>query len=265
MCKFLYTVLSILFLLTPLIYNQTVRFGDFEISIGDSLSDVISKIDTNNYSFTLSKPEKKGISLSQNIYLAEDFHTFHDTMPIGIIYLSSIESVSFDSVFSPPKYSFSQPTVYCIQKIWIPVNFSNNTNVLDVMNKFYELLDEYGIDKYQKNFNYTKDVEPDGTAYTIDIETNSWHTIEFSFGGNVFQLSEIFTNNEHEFDNAIYYLFFNDYEHYFTKGNNIIIKKFNDEKVAEKEERELEIPYLQHDKDIQEKIFRFWKNEFSNK
>jgi len=242
--------LAIVFIIVQTEYSQTIKLGGVEISIGDSLSKVTSKIDTNYYNFTLTKPEK----MEQMGFLSSKDYPERQNSPISFL------GIIFFFVPNDQLNLSEQPTVTCVQKIWA----HGTSNAIDIMEKFYALLDNYGIDKYDNNIDYKKEVEPDNTSYTIVIETNSWHTIEFAFDKNGVQLSEIFTENEHQFDDKIYYLIFDDYKHYSNKKDNIIIEKFEDEKKAEERKRMLEIPYIAQFNTLAKcEIIRVWRSRFN--
>lgn len=170
---------------TPFYYCQTVNLGGIEFSIGDSLNEVISKIDTNYYKFSLLKEEK----MEQLGLLFEKNKINSGNYLIGVLIFFIYP---FDSTLTPQdriidKYlniddQYHQPKLISIKKFWA----DETSNIIDVMIKFYDILDKYGIDKFAYDLDYEKGIEPDGTNYNIYIKTSNWHEIEFFFYKNSF-------------------------------------------------------------------------------
>ena len=113
MKKFVISFLIIILIKNPLSFGQTVNLGGIEFSIGDSLSEVISKIDTNYYTFTLLEQEK----LEQLGLLTEKNKISSGSSLLGVL-----------TFFVQPASSFltpSQPIVISIRKYW--ADWSSNT------------------------------------------------------------------------------------------------------------------------------------------
>ena len=112
------------------------------------------------------------------------------------------------------------------------------------MQKFFNILEKYGVDKYEYAIDFEKNIEPDGNDYSICLKTNTWHEIEFFFHNNSFQLSEIFREEYYDLEKSVYYLIFYDYNHYHNKNNDVVVEKFSNEEDADTRRRELSISYL---------------------
>src|SRR3972149_1523684 len=171
MKKFVISFLIIILFKNPLSYSQTVSLGGIEFSIGDSLNEVISKIDTNYYKFELLEEEK----MKQLGLLFEKNKINSGSSLIGVLTFLVLPAFYFE----PP----SQPVVISIRKYWADWT----SNIIDVMKKFYDILEKYGVDKYDNNISFEKDIDPDGNYYNIYIKTNHWHEIEFFFHQDSFQ------------------------------------------------------------------------------
>ncbi|MCK9210614.1 MAG: hypothetical protein M0P61_07265 [Ignavibacteriaceae bacterium] len=255
--NFISSVILILIIFFQQTYCQTVNLAGVDVSIGDSLNSIQAKINTDFFIFS----RVEGDSLNDHNKMKQTW-VLHDKTPpnnlIAIIYF-----------FAPPiKYwmgkTAEQPTVTAIQKFWD----YGNSNVVDVMKKFYDLLEIYGIDEYFNNhISFNKEVEPDGTSYNINVSTCSWRRIEFSFSKDSFQLSEIITENSYQFFyDKRYCLFFDDYKHYSSKKSDIITESFSHEEAAQRRQRELQLPYLSRGEEIPtSKILRLLRKTYLSK
>lgn len=222
-------------------YCQTVNLGGIEVSIGDSLSEIKSQINPNNYIFSRVEGDSIGQGNAfKQIWLLEYKEPPFNT--IGLIYF-----------FAPPQNSWmkkiaEQPRVTSIQKFWA----DDNSNVTEAMKKFYNLLELEGVDKYKQAVSFEKTIEPYGTSYDVIFSLSDWRDIVFSFNDkNLFQLYESVRENEYEFFyDKIYCVFFYDYKHYTNKDSDIITEKFTNEEDAEKRLRVLQLPYLARSEDL---------------
>lgn len=214
-------------------YCQTVHLGMVNVSIGDSLSAIQSQIDTNFYSFTMGLQEDS----------FQSWHLYYKKDPPN-----EIASLYFFVPFVSPKGHLTQPILTSISKVWAT---NDNSSLTDAMIKFYDLLEVCGSDKYylEKMF-WRKSVEPEITSYYVNVPISYWHSIEFNFSKNSFQLSESISEESYRYDEYTYCVFFDNKKRYATQKSDIITEIFEHEKDAEKRLRELQLSYLSRGEEL---------------
>ncbi|MDR3669080.1 MAG: hypothetical protein P4L35_19800 [Ignavibacteriaceae bacterium] len=243
-------ILSIVFSFS-ISYSQTIGLDRYDFSIGESLEDVIAKIDTNIFIYALTENIEKGSSNEWHEVTyynqAGSPNAVSATLSFCIKNTNSIiKTTPVGQILFPPSYKSNTKIfnkklfIGSIQKIWA----DETVPVIEVFQRIYEIINKNGINQFDEEVSYEKNVEPNYTSYNITISTSSWHQIEISFSNNYLEINEIVTENEHpSIMDTKYYLIFNDYKH-LNKEIDFIVEEFKKVKDAQVQEKKYMLPYI---------------------
>jgi len=245
---------AFLFFLTLLFFQntqaQTIDFDNHNISIGDSLEQVISNF--NNYNYVLNCDTMDNSITYRSYKLSPSSKTAPNNSNrtrkcIGYLYFS----------YQPDTGKEQTKKLYQVGKVW-----SNwkNSDPLSLIEAVFNVLAEQKEDNYYKDFSFSiqKSSSSSTKKFILKLSTNV--SLEIYVGDSgYYMVTEYITKDLNKKEHEIYLTIFYDSENLINKTNNIITKKFLSEKEAESGINMWQIQHLSMGYNLPfSKIIKFW-------